>query len=178
MVVKEDIPISWRQILYLMCIMFIPLVFSGALLLWSPLQQGHTPSGRLVAIGVVASISAGLVGILIATVKRRVVEISPSTLVIRHSIYTLVVPRDSIISVELRQVSSVDQLGLSVRKNGIAAFGYFSGWFTGIYGDLTFCAISKWPVYEVNFKGHAKCKRLALSVNAAVADAIAEWGRG
>lgn len=173
---KRDIPVSSRQILYLTLVIFVPLLLAAGVIVWTPAKPGQSDSA--VAFGIVGAISALLLGMVIAAMKRHAIELTRDALVIRHSLYTLLIERNSVTSASVREVTSVDQLGLSTRKNGIAAFGYFSGWFRGAHGDLTFCAISKRPLHVIAFEGSAKCRRLAISASPEVARSIAAWSAG
>ncbi|KAB8044627.1 hypothetical protein [Janthinobacterium aquaticum] len=69
----------------------------------------------------------------------------------------------------------MDQIGLSI-KNGVAAFGYYSGWFWGRHGELIFCALSKSPVYLVKFDGASKCRQLEISASPEMIRDIKQWG--
>jgi hypothetical protein len=124
---------------------------------------------------VLGIISIGLFALLAIVARRHAVEITADAIVIKHSLYTLVLARDAVRSVQTHKVSSVDQLGLSTRKNGIAAFGYLSGWFWGAHGDLTFCAVSQWPVYLIRFEGGSKCRQIALSASPEAIRSIENW---
>jgi len=174
-VTKSDIPVSARQILYLALTMFAPMLFTIGVVALVPAKSGQSASSEVMALTTVGVILVGLVSVLLATVSRRVVEIRPDLLVVKYSLYTLAVNRSDIKSVQVWKITSLNQLGLSTRKNGIAAFGYFSGWFCGLNGDLTFCALSKWPVYLVTFDGDVKCKQLAISASDDLARQIESW---
>jgi hypothetical protein len=112
---------------------------------------------------------------IVATAKRHAIEITQDALVIRHSFYTLAIERHAVQAVQARAVSSMDELGLSTRTNGIAAFGYLSGWFRGVRGERIFCACSQWPVYLITFDGRTRCRQLALSTTPEIARNIEVW---
>lgn len=172
---KNDIPVSPRQMLYLALTMFGPLLLTVALVSIAPVKAGQSGGSKGVAFAIVGTILFGLLAILVCAIRRRAVTITPESLIVRHSVYTLVVNRSEVNKVQIRQIASLDQLGLSTRKNGIAAFGYFSGWFWGLNGDLTFCAMSQWPVQLITFEGSIKCKHLALSAAPELARDIETW---
>lgn len=172
---KNDIPVSSKQVLYLAILIFLPLALSVAAVLWVPKKTGYTKSDDLWALGIVGAIAAILLGMLIVAAKRHVIEFSRDTLVVKHSLYTLALNRSEVESAKVSEVNSLDKLGLSTRKNGIAAFGYFSGWFWGMHGNLTFCALSRWPVYLITFEGTAKCRQLAISASPEMTRNIELW---
>lgn len=173
---KIDIPVSSRQMLYLALVIALPLVFSLAVLAWAPPKPGQSPSASIVAAGIVAAVALGLLGLFVAMMKRHAIEITRETLVVRHSLYTLSIERASVTAVSVQEVASVNQLGLSTKSNGIAAFGYFSGWFRAARGEPVFCAISARPLYLITFEGSTPCRQLAISTSLDVANRIAEWG--
>ena len=172
---KDDIPVSSKQVLYLALLIFLPLALSAAMIHWAPPKPGQTELDNLLAFGIVGAIATVLFGMLVIAAKRHVIEISRDVLVVKHSLYTLALERSEVESAKAREVNSLDQLGLSTRKNGIAAFGYFSGWFWGAHGNITFCALSRWPVYLVTFEGTTKCRQLALSASPEVVRRIEVW---
>ncbi|MRV74969.1 hypothetical protein GJ700_24960 [Duganella sp. FT92W] len=172
---RSDIPVSLRQVLYLALTMFVPLLFTVALVSFAPTKPDATAASKLVAMAIVGTVVLGLIGVLVSTIRRHVVEMTQDSLVVKHSVYTLVVERREIAGIRIRQITSMDQLGLSTRKNGIAAFGYFSGWFWGLHGDIMFCAMSKWPVQLISFEGDVKCRHLALSADSELARKIEAW---
>lgn len=172
---KNDLPVSWRHIMYLAATVFGPIVFSVGVILWTPPKPGSTESGNLVAASIVGFISLGLLAIIVATAKRRVIEISADSSVVKHSLYTLRIERSSVSSISVKEITGIEQIGLSTRKNGIAAFGYFSGWFHTMNGDPAFCAVSEWPVFLITFEGSLKCRHLALSASPPVVQSIAAW---
>ena len=173
--VKSDIPVSSRQILYLTLLTFAPLLLAFGVIAWAPSKPGQSDT---LAVWIVGAVSLLLLAMIATTVKRHAIEITGKALVIRHSMYTLRIERSAVVSASVREVGSLDQLGLSTRKNGIAAFGYLSGWFRGAQGDLTFCAISARPLYLITFNGSANCRRLAISASPDVVRAIEAWCAG
>ena len=172
---KKDLPVSLKQLLYLALLIFFPLAISAAVVVWAPSKPGHGGSDTLLALAIVGAIAAVLIAVLLVAARRHAVEISGEGLVVRHSVYTLALERSEVESAKARAITSLDQLGLSTRKNGIAAFGYFSGWFRGAHGDLTFCALSQWPVYLITFEGSTRTRQLAISANAQLIHEIEAW---
>lgn len=172
---NNDIPVSSKQIVCLSLTVFIPLALALIVVFWAPAEPGQMKSDGMLEAGILGAIAISLLGMIVATARRHTMELSRDMLVIRHSLYTLVIERSTVDLAKARAITSIDQLGLSTRKNGIAAFGYFSGWFRGVNGDLTFCALSKWPVYLITFEGSGKCRRLALSASPDVARSIEAW---
>ena len=171
----NDIPVSSKQIRNLALIGFIPLALAVAVIFWAPPKAGQTASDAWLAAAIVGVIAIGLFGLIAVTAMRHSIDVTPAALVIRHSMYTLVMERSAVKSATVREIKSLDQLGLSTKKNGVAAFGYFSGWFRGTRGELTFCALSTWPAYLVTIEGDAKCRRIALSASPELARSIEAW---
>lgn len=173
----NDIPVSLRQVFYLAFTIFMPLLLAAVLIIWVPSKPGQTGSDFVIAAGVLGIVSIVLLVLVVVVAHRHAVEIVDDAIVIKHSLYTLVLERNEVNLAHTSKVNSIDQLGLSTRKNGIAAFGYYSGWFWGAYGDLTFCAVSKWPVYLIKFEGSSKCRQIALSASPEVISSIENWAR-
>lgn len=172
---KINIPVSSKQVTYLAILTLLPLALSFIAILWIPQKPGQSGSDDLLVLGIIGVIAAALLGMLVVTAKRHVIEFSRDTLVVKHSLYTFSLDSSDVESAKAREVISLDQIGLSTRKNGIAAFGYFSGWFWGAHGSLTFCASSRWPVYFVTFEGNMKCRQLAISTTPEMARSIELW---
>ena len=113
--IRSELPVSWRQIVYLALAVFVPLIFAAAVIAWAPPKPGNAESGKLLSAAVVGSIALGLMGIVVTTARRRVIEIGGEALTIRHSLYTLVLKRSEVRSMTIREVESVGELGLSIR---------------------------------------------------------------
>ncbi|WP_338761698.1 hypothetical protein [Massilia sp. METH4] len=172
---KNELPVSRKQILYLALAVFVPLLFAVAVIWWRPSTAGDAESDQARAAAVLAVMAIGLGAIVAAAAHRRAVELDADVLVIRHSVYTLALDRSRIASAAVKEVATVEELGLRTRANGIAAFGYLSGWFRTRHGQLMFCAISAWPVYHIALDGEAECKEIALSASPELARRIAAW---
>ncbi|KQW87050.1 hypothetical protein ASC94_26860 [Massilia sp. Root418] len=172
---KIDIPVLPRQLFYLAVTLIAPLVLTISLVILPPLKAGQGTDSRWVALGIAAAILTALTGVLFASAKRHEVELSEQLLVIRHSLYTLVVQRGAVKLATVRQVTSTDALELTSRKNGIALFGYLSGWFWSSNGALTFCAVSAMPAHVITFEGDAKCRKLILSASPETVQDILRW---
>ena len=174
---KYDIPISSKQLFYLALLILLPLALAVAAVFWAPPKPGHGKSDGVLALAIIGVIAIGISGMLITAAKRHVLELSQNLLVVKHSLYTLTLQRHDVASASIRAVSSLDQLGMSTRKNGIAAFGYFSGWFWNTQGHLTFCAFSTLPVYLITFEGSARCRQLALGASPEMIRSIEAWSQ-
>lgn len=174
----RNLPISSRQLLFMSMVMLGPVVLSMAVMYWVPAKPGHTPSDNWTAalvLGVAALLLAGLVA---ASAFRHAIDIRHDLLTVRHSVYTLKLARADVTSVTVRELGSISEAGLTARKFGTAIFGYYSGWFWGARGALTFCAVSATPVYLVTVEGSAKCRQLVLSAGPDVARELAAWAAG
>lgn len=162
----NNFPPSSRQVWLLALIMLLPLGIAIAIV------------SRSAAPPVLAILGAALlvlVVILFFVMSRHTVEVGPERLTVRHSLYTLSIDRSAVSAAKIQQVRTISCLGLAVRTNGIAGFGYRSGWFRTNDSSRAFCAVSQGPLYLVTFEGFADCRQLALSANADIAGKIAAW---
>lgn len=171
----KNIPTAPRQLVYMALTLFAPLLLTVALLCWAPAKPGQTHADMLVAAGVVGAVILLCAAILAVSAMRHAIDITPDALVVKHSMYTLTVNRADVTSVTVRELQSINEAGLSTRKNGTALFGYYSGWFGDTRGALTFCAVSAHPIYMVTLDGNAPCRQLVLSANPEIARAIGAW---
>jgi hypothetical protein len=96
-------------------------------------------------------------------------------LTIKHSFYTIRFRKDQLRSVEITCLRSADQLDLSSKLNGVAAFRFYSGWFKARSGQTCFCAVSSVPIYQFHFVGATPCPLLAASCSEGMAEAIRAW---
>jgi hypothetical protein len=165
---KIDFPPSPRHVVLLSLILFAPLALSFAGVWFAAPKPGQVPP----VLGVLLLVFAAII-VLVA--RRHSIEISPQRLTVRHSAYTARIERSEVAALSVQEVATAGQLGLVTRTNGIAAFGYLSGWFRRTGNGSTFCAVSHGPLYLVTFEGSAKCKHLALSASPDVARRIAAW---
>jgi hypothetical protein len=165
---KDDFPPSPRHVLLLALILFAPLALSLAALWFAAPRPGQAPL-------VLEIVLLAFAAIIVAVARRHSVEIAPDRLTVRHSLYTARIARSDVASLSVQELAAPHQLGLALRTNGIAAFGYLSGWFRRAGGGRTFCAVSRGPLYLVTFEGGARCKYLALSASPELARRIAAW---
>lgn len=172
---KSDIPVSSRHVLYLTLTLIVPLAIVTALIFTAPLKPQQTDASRLLAAGIIGAVLLLCLGILVAVVRRHAVELRPDALVVRHSMYTFTLRRDEMAAAEARVVTAADELRLTSRSNGIALFGFLSGWFWRGRGDPVFCAVSAFPVQLIRFEGGARCRLLALSASPELAARIVVW---
>lgn len=173
---KFELPISMRQVVKLALLLCAPLILSMAVVLLAWPKQGQAHGGLAVPVGLIVVTVIGLLGIVVAMMGRRVVGISPSTLHVKHSLYTLAIDKSSVTTISVCEVQSLADLGLAKKTNGIAAFGYRSGWFRRKQGDSIFCAVSTGPMYLIALGGHGKYRHLALSANVELIRRIEMWG--
>jgi len=162
-------PPSLRQVALLALIMLAPLGIAIA----AVARSASTPT--LVILGIVVMV---FVVILYFVTARHTVEVRRERLIVRHSLYTLAIDRSAISAAKVQQVRTNNCLGLAVRTNGIAAFGYLSGWFRTGDSSRTFCAVSQGPLYLVTLEGNPDCRYLALSADAGIAAKIEAWAAG
>jgi len=149
-----------------------------ALIMLAPLGVAIAAVSRSAAPPVLVILAAALlvlVAILYFVMTRHTVEVDAQRLTVRHSLYTLSIERGAVGTAKIQAVRTVGCLGLAVKTNGIAAFGYRSGWFRTNDGSRAFCAVSQGPLYLVTFEGYADCRQLGLSANADIAGKIEAW---
>lgn len=170
-----ELPLSRRQMSCLAAALLGPLLLVGVAAAWLPPKPGHDP---WLGWSVILAIVAVALATLLLAARRRAIDVDDDAIVVRHSLYTLRLRRAEVAALRVTPVASVAELGLSLRCNGIAAFGYYSGWFSGPRGARTFCAVSTWPAYLVAVEGSARCRHIALSMPPELAQRIAAWAPG
>jgi len=169
----EKLGTVWGQLIGIGSLILVPLI-----IVYFVIESG--PKGPTEDWGGAALVTyaiGGLTGILVCTPMffRRQIVLSDNKLVISHSFYTLSIARSDVSSVTVTELAKADELGISTKKNGVAGFGYLSGWYNGPYGDLMFCAISSRPIYRVELDGNLRCSIIGLSCSAQMAQQIARW---
>jgi hypothetical protein len=172
---KAELPVSRQQLGWLAVMLLGPMLLASIAATWAPPKPGHTAMHSLLGWGVIGAITLGLLALLCLVARRRAIEIDDTAIVVRHSLYTLRLRRADVSALHLRQVATLGELGLSLRRNGIAACGYYSGWFSGPRGERTFCAISTWPAYLITVEGEGSCRHIALGMSPELARRIAGW---
>lgn len=172
---SEDIAISWRPLVLLMLMIGAPPI--AAIFIIKPNLLSAAPTTPDTVVGVVACLIC--LGITAAVaffmVTRRAVQLFGDTLVIKHSFYTFKINKTQARGVEVDEVQSYKELGISIKTNGIAAFGYLSGRFRSRSGKRMFCAVARFPAFRFQFDGNARCPQLALSCSREMAAAIRDW---
>ncbi|WUR15451.1 hypothetical protein E7V67_010215 [[Empedobacter] haloabium] len=172
---KAELPVSRRQLGWLAVMLLTPILLVSVAVTQVPPKPGHTAMDALLGWSVLGAVTLVLLTMLVMMARRHAIDIDDNVLVVRHSLYTLRLRRADVGALHLRRVTSRNELGLGLRTNGIAACGYYSGWFSGQRGERVFCAVSTWPAYLVTVEGNARCRRLALSMSAEVAQRVARW---
>lgn len=166
---KSPSPPSPRQLWLLALVLFAPL----ALTIWLTLATS-AKTGALVTVGAVLAV---FIVIFCCILWRYSVEVTPERLTVRHSLYTFSLARSDVTAVSVQELASPAQLGLVLRTNGIAGFGYLSGWFRRVGNHKAFCAVSQGPLWLLTFDGNASCRQLALSASPEVIRSIQQWFR-
>jgi hypothetical protein len=172
---SHDVPVARRQLMYLAAVTAIPLALTVLAIFFAPLKLGETERSIFLGLGIVGLVVLIIGWMLMTAVLRHTITLHADALVLKHSMYTFQLQRSEISAIKVSAIDSVEQLGLAIRKNGIAAFSYYSGWFWGRKNELIFCAVSTYPVYLISFEGTAKCRQLALSATPAMAERILKW---
>lgn len=106
---------------------------------------------------------------------RRSIRLSPADLHVRHGFYSWRIRRDEVRACGMKEVARARALPLKLRRNGVAAFGLYSGWFSGPANEDIFCAVSAEPVFVFRFKTDDKERLLAVSCSRDMAEAIRAW---
>lgn len=151
------------------------MVFALCAVLYLPRKQGAAPFD-LIGLLIAGLLGAFVVVTSVLMIKRRSIDISADRISIKHSYYTFNLDRSAVTSVSVREIQSINELGLSIKTNGIALFGYYSGWFLGVHNQKLFCAISAMPAFDIAIEGETlKCKRIGISCSPEVADRIRSW---
>lgn len=170
---REIIAIAWRQLAMLLLLIISPLAIM-LLVVTMELDPDPEDSGVAALIASVLCIGAAAV-VAWAMTSRRAVQLADDALRIQHSFYTLEVSRGDAHQLKVEQVQSLDDLAITIKKNGVAAFGYLSGWFYGPSGALMFCAVSEFPVFRLKLHGNTRCRLIAISCSHEMAAAIRAW---
>ncbi|MEG1055914.1 MAG: hypothetical protein RSF79_28175, partial [Janthinobacterium sp.] len=112
----EQLPLAAGRVAALALLLFGPLAL-GAIV---PAKPGDT--GALAA-GILGLCAMLMLAILGAIAMRRSVTFGDRDVIIRHSFYTIRIDAQAWTGAAL---DTVGQSGITFRKNGIAAFGYYS----------------------------------------------------
>lgn len=172
---RELVATAWLQIAGIATLMSVPVGIAAYMLMHKSRARiadtGWDPGMMIVAMTILL-----IVTVCGAMIVRRSIELSNEELVIRHSYYRLKIARKDVTAVEVSQLNSMDELGIVLKTNGIAAFGYLSGWFRMRTGAPLFCAVSARPAYLVTFTGaRLDCRTVAVSCSANMAEQLRRW---
>lgn len=166
-----QIPVSSRQVVLIGLLVAAPVLISAALIFRDHARAGPWPPGAEI-LALSALLPVIVCGFMLA---RRSVVVVGNVLTVRSAFYTLSIARDQMASPALAQVASRSALGITLKRNGIAGFGFLSGWFYAMRGEKMFCAVSTYPACHLIFRGHPKCSSAAISHTEAVANVIQAW---
>lgn len=172
---KIAIPSSNKQVVLIGMLFAAPLLFAASVYFFTAhdkvpgaAEQGFT-GGLLIALALFAAATCA------SMLARRTVELGADAIVVRHSFYTLRLQRGELHAPAVSRVDDVRSLGITIKTNGIAAFGFYSGWFNSAHGGKLFLAISGAPVVVLRFTGHPRCAGLAMTGGAALEADLAAW---
>ncbi|HEX8614312.1 MAG TPA: hypothetical protein VF800_23780 [Telluria sp.] len=172
---KIGIPTSTNKVFLIGMLFAVPLLLTTGFYFLSPHQKVPGPmelglvSGLLIASGLLA------VATCACMLARRSVELTGDEIVLKHSFYTLRLRREAMQAPVISCTDDIRSLGIAIKTNGIAAFGYYSGWFNATDGQPIFLAISGAPIVVLRFAGHPTCSVLALSASDALQAKLAAW---
>jgi hypothetical protein len=172
---RENIPISLKQVLFVGLLFVMPILLAAIGTFGFP--ESHQSSKEELWFSTTVLIAAAIISIVVcrSMITRRSVELTEEYILVKHTFYTFQVHWRDIHSVTVSRTSDVPDLKISTKKNGIAAFGFYSGWFNADYGELVFLAISVPPILVIRFAGHPKCSAVALSCSSAMEAGIRAW---
>lgn len=172
---KEAVATAWSQVAAIVLLMAVP-VGIAAYMIMQKSRARVADTGWDPAILIVAMTVLLIITVCGAMVGRRSIELGSDELAIRHSFYSIKIARHDVSAVEVEELKSMDELGLTLKTNGVAAFGYLSGWFRMRNGARIFCAASAKPIYRVTFSSaRLNCSTLALSCSKDMAESIRRW---
>lgn len=172
---RETIPVESRQLTLLGSVVAGPILLSAAGVVAFPLGHGATSSDVHLAAALLLLCFLLVGGLLASIVMRRSIVLDADSLTIKHSFYTVRFRKDRLQSVKVTRLENADQLGLTTKRNGVAAFWFYSGWFYADAGRLCFCAVSSVPIYKLHFIGTVRCPLVAVPCSENMADAIRAW---
>lgn len=170
-----DIPTSKKQVFLTGMLFAVPLLLATGFYFLTP----HAKAPTAMETGFVSGmlIASALLGLLVCTsmLTRHSLEFNADVLVVRHAFYTFRLERARIQGPVIARSADLTSLPISTKRNGIAAFGYYSGWFNVAQGKRAFLAISGAPIVVLRFTGHPTCSLLAVNGNAALEAELAAW---
>lgn len=142
------IPTLPYHIAIMAILMIFPLVLTGYILLFPFSSEAQSTSNviGLVLVGLAFIFS---VAILFLIAMRREIMIVDNYLLLKHTFYSIKVDKSKIKSLSLEVRNNVPTDFISLKINGIAAAGFYSGWFLNSVGKKIFCAVSKKPVCRI-----------------------------
>lgn len=162
----EQLPLAAGRVAALALLLFGPLALAAMLGAIMPAKPGDTGALAAGILGLCAMLMLAIFG---AIAMRRSVTFGDRDVIIRHSFYTIRIDAQAWTGAAL---DTVGQSGITFRKNGIAAFGYYSGWFAGARGDTVFCAIGGGTLYRIATPGHARCSAILIGCSAPLAHTL------
>lgn len=175
---RESLPLIAGQLIKISVLISTPILVSAAGIFFFPGSNNARPSDVWLSISLLMLSVVIVGGLLISLLRRHEIILTDACLIIKHSFYTAQFDRQNIKGADITSVDNVNLLGISTKRNGIAAFGVFSGWFYAERGDICFCAITSMPVYNFRFKGALKAPLLAVSCSSEMSEAIRVWSAG
>lgn len=172
---RETIPVVSKQLALLGSVVALPILLSAAVVFAFPLGHDATSAEMRLAAALLLLCVLLVGGLLASIVMRRSIVLDADSLTVKHSFYTIRFRKDQLQSVKIMRLVNADQLGLTTKRNGVAAFSFYSGWFYVDSGQICFCAVSSVPIYQLRFIGSIPCRLLAVSCSEAMAEAIRAW---
>lgn len=174
---REDIRTPWRKLAAILSLFTSPIFIAIVIILVTYPEKLHmdSTSNGLIVASILSLFIGGV--FIVAIALRHTVFIEDDRLIVSHSFYTLVLLKTEIQDIELSQIETIRESGITIRRNGIAAFGFYSGLFGCSQNGLGFCAISAFPAHKFVIKGNSRFSQLFLSCSGTFAKEIYEWGK-
>lgn len=170
----NNIPTSYRQVFFIFLLVTIPILFS-AYVLFLPIGDRVNANDAKVGVGLLVLSGVLSFAVCGSMLTRRSFSISDNSLQIKHTFYSVDLNRRELKNIQISEITESISSYISTKRNGVAAFGFYSGWFNGQYGKGIFCAVSRKPIYLLEFEGHNKLSAVLLSCNVEGFQALTEW---
>ncbi|UOD28626.1 hypothetical protein INH39_24735 [Massilia violaceinigra] len=172
---KIDIPTSNKQVFLIGMLIAVPLLLATFVYYLTPHQT--VPDAMETGLVGAILVTSGLFALVLCAsmLMRHSVDLGADAIVVRHAFYTFRLARADIRASAIERLPDVRSLGITTKRNGIAAVGYYSGWFNASKGERVFMAVSGVPLVVLRFTGHPKCSVLAMSSSGSLETDLAAW---
>lgn len=171
----ETLPLLPRQLIGMTLLIALPMLVAAAGMLLFPHSRAIKRTDVWMAAALLLAMVVLAGAVLGAMTRRRSISLDGAVLTVRASFYTARLDRAMLTAVAVERAEHARDLPVCIRTNGVAAFGYLAGWFSGSRGERCFCAVGAMPAFVFRFDRGAPVPLLILSCSAAMAAAIEHW---